>query len=351
MLRALFIVLGILNVGLVCSQAKPTFRVTLIETASVKLIVSEIEHHVESDFVITVFGSDIPIIGETRLLEDTVLFFPDFPFQTGVDYVVSGGDWDTIVSLPTSKKEVAFVQGIHPTTARIPENLLRFYIYFSAPMREGNFLSHIHLYNEKGEDMKGVFFDNQYELWNADYTRLTVLVDPGRVKTGLKANREFGRAFKNGEHYRLVIDKNWKTIEGQSLQNDFVKTFYGVEADVKAPVLKNWVITIPEEHTLDPLIVDFGEPVDHRSVVQFLQILNYEGEVVQGSLDLSENESILKFSPNQKWNSGKHQVLINTRFEDIVGNNLNGLFDHPVGSLISEQEGMIQTIKFEIQDS
>ncbi len=42
------------------------------------------------------------------------------------------------------------------------------------------------------------FFDNVYELWSDDHRQITILVDPGRVKTGLKENLKRGRAFIAG---------------------------------------------------------------------------------------------------------------------------------------------------------
>ena len=61
---------------------------------------------------------------------------------------------------------------VYPTTDSIPVNILRFYIQFSAPMQEMNILKHIKLSNEDGKNITGVFFENQYELWNDDRTKV-----------------------------------------------------------------------------------------------------------------------------------------------------------------------------------
>ena len=62
-------------------------------------------------------------------------------------------------------------------------------------MQEMDILKHIKLTTEEGKNITGVFFDNQYELWNKDRTEVTLIVDPGRVKLGLLANNKMGRAF------------------------------------------------------------------------------------------------------------------------------------------------------------
>lgn len=50
--------------------------------------------------------------------------------------------------------ENTIVEAIYPLTDSIPVNVLKFYIQFSEPMREGDFLNHVYLYDEKGNDLK-----------------------------------------------------------------------------------------------------------------------------------------------------------------------------------------------------
>ena len=131
----------------------------------------------------------------------------------------------------------ATVIEVYPKQNILPENILKFYIKFSKPMREGNFLEHIKLYNGKGENISGVFFDNIYELWNNNHTQITLLVDPGRVKTGLQQNIKLGRAFTANENYTLSIDTTWRTIQGSYLSKPFIKKFSIKEEDVTQPTL------------------------------------------------------------------------------------------------------------------
>lgn len=244
------------------------------------------------------------------------------------------------------ENNAAKVIAIYPSTDEIPVNLLRFYIYFDQPMREGNFLDHIQLLDENGKDITGVFFDNQYELWNEDHTRLTVLVDPGRVKTGLAAYEELGRAFEVGKQYQLVIDKSWQAINGATLSESFTKEFVGVAAQTQGVDKANWDVIPPTSNTKKPLEIHFGPPFDHLAAQRFIVIVDDGNKRINGNLELVKNETVLLFYPAKKWQMAEYQIAINHRLEDVVGNNLNGAFDHKIGTLKNVQEGMPERLTF-----
>ncbi|MEL7204628.1 MAG: hypothetical protein AAGL19_10685, partial [Pseudomonadota bacterium] len=73
----------------------------------------------------------------------------------------------------------------YPTAERLPENLLRIYVYFPRAMGKQEGVEIVQLLDDKGDPMPDVFLANRSDLWSPDRHRLTVLLDPGRVKTGL----------------------------------------------------------------------------------------------------------------------------------------------------------------------
>ena len=85
---------------------------------------------------------------------------------------------------------------IYPTQDTVPENLLKIYLQFSKPMREGQALRHIELLKNNRDTLPGVFLDLQPELWNVDRTTLTVWLDPGRIKRDLQPNGPIGKRRK-----------------------------------------------------------------------------------------------------------------------------------------------------------
>ena len=155
------------------------------------------------------------ISGEYLLDERCVYFKPQFPFQPGVRYRATftppgQKPISSVFQIPLVKREpTTVVSQIYPSADVLPENLLKFYLYFSAPMSGGHIYEQIHLTNEKGDAVELPFLEIDEELWNADMTRLTLFLDPGRIKRGVKPLEEIGPALEEGKRYTLTIAREW----------------------------------------------------------------------------------------------------------------------------------------------
>ena len=220
----------------------------------------------------------------------------------------------------------AFVTAIYPKQDTLPENILKFYIQFSEPMREGDFLKHIKLQNSKDENVTGVFFDNIYELWNNDHTQITLLVDPGRVKTGLQQNIKQGRAFAVNETYTLTIDTSWKTIKGDYLSKPFTKQFVIDSEDIIPPSIDDIIISKAKVKSNEPVKITFGEVLDVFQLQDYVRIV-CATDVVKGKFTLLDDESSLQFTPQHPWNNIDYKLRIDVRLEDIAANSFAGKFD------------------------
>jgi len=223
---------------------------------------------------------------------------------------------------------VPFVKNIYPETNNIPENILKFYIQFSEPMREGYFLKHIRLLDSKGNNLKGIFFDNQYELWTTDHKQITLLVDPGRVKTGLKEHLKRGRAFEVGERYQLIIDTTWKSINGGFLKEPFIKEFITVAEDVIAPNIETIKVSEIIPSTKEPLIVMFGEEMDVLQLKEYVHIIS-NNSIINGRVKIKNKGKQIQFIPKDEWKDINYKLRIDVRLEDIVANSYVGKFDLP----------------------
>ncbi|MCH7864908.1 MAG: hypothetical protein IIC56_06820, partial [Proteobacteria bacterium] len=102
---------------------------------------------------------------------------------------------------------------VYPSADVLPENLLKFYLHFSAPMSRGDSYQHIRLVRQNGSVVDLPFLELDQELWDRRQTRLTLLFDPGRIKRGLKPHEEVGPALKPGRRYTLEIDAHWLNAE------------------------------------------------------------------------------------------------------------------------------------------
>ncbi|WP_299674691.1 hypothetical protein [uncultured Tenacibaculum sp.] len=288
------------------------------------------------------------IVGSFVTQTNSIIFIPRFPFLQGKTYIIKTNDDQQEFLVPKSVRSKPVVTAVYPTKNKIPENILRMYIQFSNPMKTTGNLKNIKLYNSTGIEVKGVIFNNVYELWNEAQTQLTIIFDPSRVKTGLKINENLGRALESGENYKIVVS-NLEDIYGQRLKNSYTKHFYVTEEDTQSPNHEKWTLKSPKANTTESLNIDFKESIDMMSLQNRLFVFSSGNDRIDGKIKFNNNEKSWKFIPNQKWTKGDYILKINSRLSDPSGNNLNGLFDHKIGSLKYHQEGKIQKLKFNIK--
>ena len=122
------------------------------------------------------------VAGEWAEAPDKVVFTPKYPLRPGTRYRVIGGSKALEVRTPKPPASTTAVTHIRPTATELPENVLRFYIAFSRPMPRGDVYRYVSLYTESGKKDVQPFVELDAELWNADHTLLTLLIDPGRIK-------------------------------------------------------------------------------------------------------------------------------------------------------------------------
>jgi len=252
------------------------------------------------------------------------------------------------LNIVVENKAAPKILTIYPTKDSLPENLLRFYVQFSKPMKAVNNLESIKLLNEHGAEIKGAIFNNVYELWDSEQKLLTLILDPARVKAGLVANETLGRALEPGKQFQLIIEKA-EDIYGRVLNKPFVKNIYVLKEDIKSPNIKNWKIIPPKADSKFPLSIQFPQTLDRLSLSHRIRLVTSDNKNLEGNIKIGNQEKEWMFYPKEKWQKGIYTLQVNSRLEDPSGNNLNGLFDHTVGSLLHKQEGMIQERRIDIQ--
>ena len=108
-----------------------------------------------------------------------------------------------------------------PTVDTLPENLLRVYLEFSAPMAREHGRDFLKLLDEKGQEVTDAFLALDVDFWSPDGRRYTVFFDPGRVKRGILPNDLFGRALVPGHRFTIAVDPRWRDANGQPLASPF----------------------------------------------------------------------------------------------------------------------------------
>jgi hypothetical protein len=273
-----------------------------------------------------------PIAGDYSMERNQLIFKPRFKLQPGVTYRATfklageAGNFETTVPKP---KFVAttFVERVYPSAAVLPENQLKFYIHFSAPMSKGEAFKRIHLIEDGAAEVKLPFLEIDEELWDKQQQRLTVLFDPGRIKTGVTPNQEVGLALKAGHRYTLVVDEEWKDAKEIPLKSAFKKQFSVGPADRTPIDPKTWQLDPPKAGTQDPMYVRLLESLDAALLQRFIDIVDEKGKLVPGKVTIQEDERVWVFHPEQAWVAGKYALEILKTLEDLAGNKVGRAFE------------------------
>jgi hypothetical protein len=277
------------------------------------------------------------VLGSYGVSGRVLRFEPRFPLVKGVRYRVvlnpaklpggKGKRRELVLSLPKpAAKPTAVVARVYPTAEKVPENLLKFYLHFSAPMSQGESYTHIKLLDAKGKVVHLPFLELDQELWDPSGTRFTLFFDPGRVKRGLKPREEVGPPLEEGKRYTLVIDKGWADAEGNPLKATFRKTFTVGPPDDKQPDPKKWKLKVPTAGSRAPLRVALGKPLDH-ALLERLVWVEAGGRRVAGKVEVRERETVWSFSPARAWKPGAYSLVADTRLEDLCGNSIARPFE------------------------
>ena len=290
-----------------------------------------------------------PLLGRYRTDGRTLRFEPRFRLEPGVRYRAefdpaqlqalspvgierrkSPGPLRLIAdfSLPEpSRQPTTTVAAVYPSSSTLPENLLRFYIHFSAPMSRGEAYRHIRLLDAAGKPVADPFLELDEELWSGDGKRFTLLFDPGRIKRGLRPREEVGPVLEAGRSYELVIDPGWPDAVGNPLKAGFRKTFRAGPPDETSPDPKTWAVHPPGPGTRDPLVVRFPEPLDHALLDRLIAVRDDADVAVNGDISVSHEETAWRLSPDARWRPGMYRLVIGTELEDVAGNSIARPFE------------------------
>ena len=286
-----------------------------------------------------------PVLGTYAIADGTLRFTPQFPFDPGERYHVvldrsSLGQSrldpassrlpsiEAFVELPAAHvQSLTRVTTVYPSGNELPENLLRMYICFSAPMGLAGRGEHVHLLDESGRMVDDPFLPLDVNLWNEDRTRYTLLFDPGRVKTGIAPNEQMGRPLVAGHKYTLAIDQSWRDANGQPLVQPFQRQFRVGRVEDEAVDPAGWKVHTPGAGTTDPLTVSFPRPLDYALLTKALFVSTNTGEHIVGVIRVEEGETRWLFAPRDAWRSGEYRLMASSVLEDPAGNRIGRPFE------------------------
>ena len=222
------------------------------------------------------------MLGRYAIENERLIFTPRFALEPGVRYravfrsIADHGEGAALskdFEIPAAPMgEPTKVAAIFPSRDRLPENQLKFYLHFSAPMARGEAYEHVRLLDAKGKAVELPFLELGEELWDPEGRRFTLFFDPGRIKRGLRPREEVGPALEEGKKYTLVVDAGWHDAAGRELASEARKTFSVGPPDDAPPKPADWKIKRTLAGQKQPLQVRFPEPLDHALLERMLWV-------------------------------------------------------------------------------
>jgi hypothetical protein len=200
---------------------------------------------------------------------------------------------------------------IQPSGREVPANLLRISMRFAASI-EGSLLPRLSLLRADGSPIEQPFLEQ--ELWSPSGKVLTIVMHPGRVKSGLIARAAMGPILSTGDDVALALDgrpiKRWRVGP----------------ADATGPVASAWKVSDVRVESKEPVVVTLDAPIDGRDA-DYLAIADAHNHRVPGHARLTNGESTWTFTPNAPWRAGTYQLVARGTLEDPAGNRLGGHFE------------------------
>jgi hypothetical protein len=262
--------------------------------------------------------------------DNEVRFAPRFPPGPGTRYAVlfDGAEVGSIVARATAAEQATRVVAIYPSAREVPLNLLKVYVEFSGPMSEGWAGRAVQVRRaDDDRSVEGVFLPMEPELWDRSRRRLTLLLDPGRIKRGLAPNQEVGYPLEDGVPIVVAVDRSFRDANGAALVSGAARP-YEVGPAVRRHVQPSrWRVHHPRAESTDAIRVDFDRPLDRALLEHTLRVLDTNGRGVDGQVTIGEGERTWRFTPDRRWRPEPYRLIVDPRLEDLAGNSLSRLFD------------------------
>jgi hypothetical protein len=265
------------------------------------------------------------MLGSYKRDDTDLTFRPRFGVEPGLTYRATfgraGGPVITKDYRPplSNGGAPATVVKIYPSGDVQPANLLKFYIYFSQPMRGGqDIFNQLEILDADGNVIPDAWLAD--ELWDETGQILIVYIHPGRIKWGVVLREVLGPVLLPQRDYSFVVRGAMVDANGCKLGKDVMRKFRTTAEDRRRVNLDEWKISAPKSGTFDPVAVQFRHAMDHKSLDRLLAIQSVGGVPVAGKGSLGKDEKSWSFTPERAWESQDYRLVVNGRLEDVAGN-------------------------------
>ena len=113
-------------------------------------------------------------------------------------------------------------------------------------MSEGYAARHVALVDDAAAELRGALLPTEHELWDGQRRRLTILLDPARIKRGLAGHRQAGYPLRPGTSFRLVVGGGFPDARDSRCQTPGRSG--GIRSAVRSVAIVEpgrWALTVP----------------------------------------------------------------------------------------------------------
>ena len=220
----------------------------------------------------------------------------------------------------------AQVVAVTPSGPTVPEKLLRISATFAVPQQEG-LTAPVALLRDDGGAIPGALLDQP--VWSPDRRTVVLLLDPGRVKTGLIVHGQAGPVLRAGERVAL------------RMAGEIVHRWTVVAGGCAVPDLAAWAIEAPKADTREPLSLGFPAPIDAMSR-DLVAVADAAGNRVDGAAHLIEGERRWRFAPAANWRRGTLYIIVHPRLESPCGDEPGEPFEHRSAQVVGSSLAVLR---------
>ena len=230
-----------------------------------------------------------PMLGQYLKERNKLIFIPLIPLNHELHYTAKYDNGESFhFQIAAVGKGNLKVLNVYPSLDSLPSNILKFYIEFSESVGSGQAYEMINILDETGKVLPADFVNLGTELWNKERTRLTMWLDPGRIKRDLLKNQTEGEVLEVSKKYTLFLDKRLVSINLNSMETDYEKSFITLESDRIKPKVSEWMLEwIKGKNSIKIL---FPEAMDYGSTIKAFEVFTKANKKVVGDWQIGKAE-------------------------------------------------------------
>lgn len=226
---------------------------------------------------------------------------------------------DTLVTVSLLAAPLMALAGatVTPSGPEVPANLLRIELHLERPLSAPLDMARVALLDSAGNPIRDAMLD--LPLADPSGREVTLLLHPGRIKSGVGPNVALGPALHSGESVTLRIS----------------------DPQLGRPLEQRWRVAPPLRQRLDPrqwrvgavrrasrqpLRVTLPAALD-GAAAGLIAVQAADGTRVAGGACLLAGESTWQFTPSRNWRAGAYALRIHPQLEDPQGNRMCSAFE------------------------